>query len=111
MEPNTVMDLTGSEWGVAETESQFIAFKSDGKLIGHGGCNRFFASYTQDEDALTIGPIGSTKMLCPPDIMDGEHALFAALKNTARADISHLTLTLKDENNAAIITLQRRDWD
>jgi heat shock protein HslJ len=119
MEPKSTLNLVGSEWGLAETESlfipftgsQFIAFKVDGKLSGHGGCNRFFASFEQDGEALSIGPIGSTKMLCPPETMDAERALFEALKNTASADISHLTLTLKDRNGAPILTLQRRDWD
>ena len=36
--------LIGSEWGPVDTRGaeQFVAFKPDGEILGHGGCNQFF---------------------------------------------------------------------
>lgn len=34
------------------------------KVSGFSGCNRFFGSYTLNNDALKFGALGTTKMLC-----------------------------------------------
>lgn len=115
--------LAGSEWGpefVAELEAgpsdatssepeQFVAFKTGGEVIGHGGCNRFFGSYTQNGQALSFGPLASTRMACPD--MTSEYNFLETLKNTRTAEATHLKLILKDEAGETLMTLSRRDWD
>lgn len=40
-------------------------FTTDGKINGHGGCNRYGGSYTLDANGkLTLGQMISTKMFC-----------------------------------------------
>jgi META domain len=54
----STFELAGSEWGFAgETgkSARFVQFRSDGKVGGHSGCNRFMGTYTQKDDALTMG--------------------------------------------------------
>ena len=41
-----------------------LAFK-DARVLGTGGCNRYFADYEIDGGKLKIGPAGATKMMCP----------------------------------------------
>ena len=103
--------LAGSEWGPEgrETLDQFVAFKSDGEVIGHGGCNRFFGSYDQDGDVLKFGPLASTKMACPN--LGEEQAFMSALQSARQIEATHLRLVLKGENGETILTLRRRDWD
>jgi heat shock protein HslJ len=50
------------------------------RLSGLGGCNRY-TGQVQDKGpgAMTIGPIASTKMACPPPAMDVESRYFTIL--------------------------------
>lgn len=104
-------DLAGSEWGLAGNDEVFLQFQSDGKTIGHGGCNSFFGGYVQDGSALTLGPIGATKKLCPPAIMQIETRLLSVLDQTRSAKATHLSLILRAADGTSLLTLQRRDWD
>jgi heat shock protein HslJ len=103
--------LAGSEWGPegAPDSRQFIAFKSAGEVMGHGGCNRFFGSYELEGKALRFGPLASTRMACAD--MKSEHAFMSALQSARAIDATHLRLTLLGENGEVILTLRRRDWD
>lgn len=109
--------LAGSEWGPKDQPNVFLAFKADGKVIGSGGCNNFFSTYTAIEYAetdistLNFGPIGSTKKLCATDVMKVEAALFDALRQTDTGQIYHVVLMLRDKDGTPLMTLQRRDWD
>lgn len=105
-------DLAGSEWGLEGSPDVFLAFKVDGRVNGSGGCNNFFSDYQfQGQGPLNFGQIASTKKMCPPDIMDGERAFFNGLEATKGAEVSHLTLQLRDKDGTPLLTLQRRDWD
>jgi heat shock protein HslJ len=104
--------LEGSEWGPVDPapSEQFVAFKSNGEIIGSGGCNQFFGQYTQDGETLTIGALASTKKFCV-DIMDAETAFLKNLQDTRRAEATHLQLKLYDADGTEILQLRRRDWD
>ena len=66
-------ELAGSEWRPVEIGNLqvppgaelFVRFAGEGKLEGHGGCNRFFGSYKIAVDRVEIGPLGATRMACP----------------------------------------------
>jgi len=103
--------LAGSEWSpepIADFE-QFVGFKADGEIAGQGGCNRFFGTYEQDGERLTIGPLASTRMACPH--LKAEAAFMEALQSTRTAEATHLKLLLKNEAGETVLTLRRRDWD
>lgn len=110
-EPAAPIDLAGSEWSPGEGSKAFVAFKSEGKVIGSGGCNNFNGNYTQDGATVQIGPLATTRKMCPPDIMNMEITLLTALSKARTIETTHLNLTLMDENGIQIMNLQRTDWD
>lgn len=101
--------LAGSEWGF-ENSTQFIAFKSKGEVRGFGGCNNFFGTYVQDGQALTFGPLASTKKFCQGK-MDAESSFLQSVQNTRQYEATHLSMSLIDENGAVLLQLRRKDWD
>lgn len=111
--------LAGSEWrptqlgemAIAETTQIFVRFQGDGRVTGHGGCNRFFGPYEIAEDGISIGPIGATRMMCPAPVMAGEAALLAALQNAKRFHRDHVVLHLFDADAQEIARFAQTDWD
>jgi heat shock protein HslJ len=67
------------------------------KATGFAGCNNFFGGYEIDEDALTFGPVGSTRMTCPDLQLNLETAFFNALAQTNKWEINNEALFLLDE--------------
>lgn len=104
--------LEGSEWGPLNTTSsdQFIAFKTGGEIIGHGGCNNFFGQYSQNGTTLTIGALASTKKFCK-GLMEAEADFIQNLQATRRAEGTHKALTLYGADDVILMELKRRDWD
>ncbi len=50
------------------------------RISGSAGCNRYFASVESDDSgSFRIGPIGATRRMCPPPVMDAETRYLAAL--------------------------------
>ncbi len=86
---------TGSEEGpLPETEIS-IEFTADGRLHGSGGCNRYFSTYeTGPGGSLTIKQIGSTRMACPPAIMDQEMKYFRSLQSVSTFKVKQQHLQL-----------------
>jgi len=67
------------------------------RLIGFGGCNRFFGAYEAGDDGhLSLpAPLGSTRMACPEPIMGLETQLMQALASVSgySQDGDELTIT------------------
>ncbi len=58
-----------------------INFKKEMQQVsGFSGCNRFFGSYSQSENKLSFGQIGSTKMLCVDEKSNIEIVLLKAFQ-------------------------------
>ncbi len=47
-----------------KAEAFTITFNPDGSLSGTTDCNRYFGSYTLNQNKLSFGPFGATKMFC-----------------------------------------------
>jgi heat shock protein HslJ len=61
--------------GVPITGDQPLTLRldADGRASGSSGCNSFTASYELgSKERFTLGPIASTRMACPPAIMEQE---------------------------------------
>ena len=102
----STFDLAGSEWGFAgETgkSARFVQFRSDGKVGGHSGCNRFTGTYTQKDDALKMGPLATTRMACLPEVMERERQFLTMLSKVRFAERTHLKLTVKDATSSSEI--------
>ncbi len=60
-----------------------MEFGADGRVSGSSGCNRFNGSVTVDGNALSFGPLASTRMACPGPLDAQERAFFGALERVA----------------------------
>jgi heat shock protein HslJ len=88
-----------STWVDAEITAEFAA----GQVSGNAGCNSYFASYELEGAALTLGPVGSTMMMCDQEHMDREGEFLAALAEVAGYTIALDELTLMDANGRALL--------
>jgi putative lipoprotein len=112
-------ELAGSEWrptriGSSNPPSKsklFVQFKGDGKLTGHGGCNRFFGQYKISGNEITIGPVGATRMACLRPVIDLEMALFTALESAKTYRKDKTNLVLMDATGKEQLRLIQTDRD
>lgn len=105
-------DLAGSEWGFENSDKRFIQFKADGKVFGHGGCNRFFGGYEMGSDHdLSFSALGATRMACPEPDMKKEMEFLGLLEKTTSVKIQGVRLSLFDAKSELLAELVRKDWD
>lgn len=115
--------LTDAEWqatginnghgGVVSgpTTSRATATFSDGQVTGNAGCNRFTASFELDDDQITIGPAGTTRMLCPEPagVMEQEQQYLEALSRTRSYRLTPDRLELRDASGGLQVAYRLRD--
>ncbi len=77
----------------------------DGTLSGSAGCNTYNASYDQDQDQISLGPIATTKMFCaePEGIMEQEADYLAALASASAFVISDAELFFLDSQGNRLL--------
>ena len=102
-------ELTGTHWRVAtlggETVGErppTIEFAGD-RIVGTGGCNRYFGAYSLDGQAISVGAVGSTEMACEPPIMQRETSFFGALSASRTYRRLGDTLILTADDGATIV--------
>jgi heat shock protein HslJ len=80
----------------------------NGKLSGSGTCNRFNASYTNENGHLTIGSVVSTRMACEPTSMQQEQRFFQALSRVTAQRVAGTRLEmLADDQTTVVIAAHR----
>jgi len=87
--------LQGAEWvvedlrgaGIVDRSRVTLAFAADGRVSGHGSCNRYTASYKLTGEGLTISKAASTRMACAPALMRQERLFFDLLAQVRRFTI------------------------
>ncbi|MCP9785293.1 META domain-containing protein [Cyanobium sp. N5-Cardenillas] len=80
-----------------------------GRVAGSDGCNRFGAPVTVQGSALQVSPRGlSTKMACPPAVMNQAEAFQSALRNSRgfRLDGERLRLLSADGRPLLVLVAQ-----
>ncbi len=112
--------LEGSQWVVTEyrTESGDLAgvmkgseltmtFDADGKVTGSAGCNRYFASYTLEADAVRFTLPGATRMFCgePVGLMDQEFRFLSLLEKVAGLRVEGGNLSLEEDSGQPALVL------
>ncbi len=103
-------ELTGIAWRpvtvgdepVPEDSGMYIQFEVDGSIKGHGGCNGFFGSLQQSKSGIEVGPLGSTSMACPGEIMDREIAFLEAVQKTTGFESGGGNMSLLDEASGVL---------
>jgi len=74
-----------------------IQLLDDGNALVQADCNFGTATYEDTGAGFSFGPIGTTKMACPPDSLDSE--FLGQLRNAGRYEVSadRLTIYLREE--------------
>lgn len=101
-------ELAGSSW-VLVTDAMpapTVAFTERG-ASGNAGCNRWFSSTQRNQQALTFGNVGTTRMACPAPQMATERAFLAALNDTQGARLENGELVLYDIGGADLARFRR----
>ena len=84
------VDLVGGTWvaeyiddaGVIDDAQSTVVFGNDGRVTGRGGCNSYGGTVEIKGAQIIMSQIASTKMACPPAVMDQETRFMAALQAT-----------------------------
>lgn len=86
-----VDELSSTDWALMEIDGSAvidrvqstIRFEENDRIVGWGGCNRYFAAVRSGFNYFEVGPIGSTRRICPPVVMEQEERFFAALQKAS----------------------------
>jgi len=105
--------LPGSKWNVtgynngkeavtgpAVDSTLTVEFGTDGTVSGNGGVNTFNGPFESTEKTVKIGPLASTKMAGPQELMDQETQYFAALENSTVWALVQGKLEMRDGSGA-----------
>ena len=98
--------LQASTWQLqGASDDTFTLQVAGDKVAGKGGCNRYFGGITQQGDGvLTLGAMGSTRMMCPGDLAGKEMIYLQQLEKVATFKVSGKQLVLSDANKLALLT-------
>ncbi len=98
-------DIRGG--GVIDRLQTVLEIAVDGAVTGTGGCNRMTGRATVSGEKIIFGSMASTRMACPPAVMDQERKFFDALRDarTWRRDPTRRKLTLLDAEGRPVIVL------
>jgi putative lipoprotein len=88
----TLEDLGGA--GVIDEASATLEFPEPGKVVGSGSCNRFFGSVSIDGNAMTIGPLATTRMACTEAVAMQEVSYIRALQGAERYSLQRTALLI-----------------
>lgn len=103
--PMAVNELIGTEWvleeidgsGVVDNVQSTLRFDRNDRIIGWGGCNRYFTGVRLAGNKIKMGPIGSTRRICPPVVMAQEERFFQALIKARTISIEDPFLVIESD--------------
>jgi heat shock protein HslJ len=96
----TAVELNGHP-----VEGPTLSYSTD-KASGTSGCNRFTGPISIEDDAIQIGPLASTKMLCEGK-SEIESQYFAALEAARSFAIENGMLIVKGDNGKVILKFKK----
>jgi|SRR5690606_4113552 heat shock protein HslJ len=103
--------LTIGDEAVLESSAARIQFSAEGEVTGNASCNRFFGKYRVEQGRLTIGPLGSTRMMCLPALMAQEDKLLELLPEVSRYSREADSLKLYDAAGVELFSTQAEPED
>ncbi len=101
------LDIDGTP--VSTQANSTISFEDAVSVTGNGSCNRFFGTVKLTDNALELGPLGTTRMACPEKIMDQEYRFLKALEATRNYRLDDATglLYFSDEQGKLVLRLSQ----
>ena len=97
------------EMTLADDVELFVQFETDGEVAGFAGCNRFFGSYELTENTIKIGPLGTTRMACPPDVTAFEFSFIEALQAAATVARADTRIALRSDKGPTTVRFDAID--
>jgi len=100
-----VDEFNSTDWVLEEIDGRPVIdrvqstmrFEEDDRIVGWGGCNRYFATVRSGLKYFEVGPIGSTRRICPPAVMEQEEGFFAALQKACSIRMEGAALVIDSE--------------
>jgi len=114
----SVAQLAGAPWRltrlgagdpVPDGVSITAEFESD-RISGSAGCNHYFAAVKAPTPyELHIGPVGATRMACPPPQMEAEDRFLKALENATQFSfvLGKLVITYEQDGAYLLLVFER----
>ena len=103
--------LTGFDWHEPVPEGVAITARLEGdRLSGSAGCNNYFATVEAPTPyKLAIGPVGATRMACPPAQMDAEDRFLGALEKATQFSfvLGKLVITYQRDDSYRVLVFER----
>ncbi len=118
-DPATV--LPGTEWQlssysdgnavVSGTDIRTITLKFDNKgdIVGFSGVNRYFGGCNLDGNAISVGPLASTKMAGPTTLMELETVYLNLLGSVTGVSIAGDSLSLADKDGTVVLVFVQKN--
>ncbi|MFM9846487.1 MAG: YbaY family lipoprotein [Hyphomicrobiaceae bacterium] len=108
-------DMVGQDWlaediggrGVVDNVRTMINIGAGGEVTGAGGCNRLRGTAQIDGSSLSFGAVATTRMMCPPAVMDQEGKFLRALELTREFRIDGPYLKFLDRDGAELVRFTR----
>lgn len=88
-----------------ETALPTLTIAPDGQVFGSAGCNRMTGTAQIDGSQVTF-QLGTTRMVCAPDVMDVERQVLEALNGATEATVDSDTLTIRNSSNNTGLVLR-----
>lgn len=103
---SNMAELQASNWQLQGASGDTFTLQVAGdKVVGKGGCNRYFGAITKQGDGvLTLSPLGATQMMCIGDLAGKEWNYLQALEKVASFRIEGQQLVLSDASKTALLT-------
>ncbi|HEX2403959.1 MAG TPA: META domain-containing protein [Acidimicrobiia bacterium] len=99
-----VIEIDGKQ--VDPEAPRAVRFEGD-RVAGRVGVNRFTGSFTADGDVLEVGPVASTRMAGPPELMDLENRFNSHLQGRHAVALENDVLTLRQGDETVVMTRAR----
>ena len=89
------------------TATATISFPKKGTVVGKGPCNSYSATQSAPLPWFEIGPIASTRRMCPE--MKAETEFFAALSAMTQIEVSGPVLILRNDTGSEMVFRSDQD--
>jgi heat shock protein HslJ len=83
-----------------------LVFENDRRFHGSSGCNRYVAEL-DPTPMVRVGPVGTTRMICEPPLMEQEQRFVHTLQFVAVSQVDGDTLQLRDRTGRTRIRFTR----
>jgi heat shock protein HslJ len=93
--------------GIAEGSEATLEFPEQGKAVGQGTCNRFFATVAVTGDVIHFSDIGGTRMACPEPLANQETNYLKALERAQSFVIEGTSLAIHSRDLSSPLLFSR----